>query len=135
MKLFKNLLTIFIVTFCLSAAVVKGAAEYHWLINGTVPRGGGKATFPEKYAKIKVDSTKQTLKTTNTNHAVKARIQMCINSGGSGCAGEYTWVSAPTNSTKTMTNGGQPGNYKIQLTTVSWQLGTTSYYGEWQVQQ
>lgn len=60
---------------------------------------------------------------------------MCPTAAGSGCAGDNTWVNAPTGSVKTMTNGNQNGYFKIQLMTVYWQGGSTNYHGEWKYQQ
>lgn len=135
MKLFKGLLTIFVVTFCLSSIIVSAATEYHWLIGVSIPKWSGKVSFPTNRAVVKSDSTKQTLKTTYTSHGVKARVQLCLNSAGTSCAGDYTWVEVPTGSTKTMTNGNQVGNFKLQLMTVYWQGGSTEYHGEWAYQQ
>lgn len=72
MRLFKGILTIFIITFCLSSIIVSAATECHWLMGVTVPKWGEKTAFPTNYAVNKQDSTKQTLLTTYTNHAVKA---------------------------------------------------------------
>lgn len=132
MKLFKVLLSCFIITFCLSAFVVVAAKEVVGLVGIYLPARSGIYTTLDINPINKTDSTNQTLETIYSAHNIEGRVALCLTPTSTSCVGENNWVTVLNGQTKTLANSNQPGYFRLQLKTVNVQLfSKTEYQGYW----
>lgn len=133
MRFFKITFLAFFIIFAISTV---GVNAYLYAFGGVaVPAFSGRYTS-DKYV-TKTDDSVQTILTTYTNHAVKARVAFCEGTSSiHECVAEGdVWVKAPTDSEKELTDSACAGGYRLQLMTVGYQLTKTNYSGYWYYQK